>query len=98
MYRSIQSYISASLILLIVFTQTFHLGFLDTASAQIENYKDIITIYVDSGTYSAIKSEISTYANDIQNSLSDTRVDIHVVPTDVAPTTIASTNEKIWYE
>lgn len=74
------------------------MDFFDVAEASPENYRDIVSIFVDTDTYGANRSEIMRYAHDIEGYLGGTRVSLFVVDTDTPPAIIAAKNERLYYE
>lgn len=86
------------LIFILLFSQTIRVDFLSDASASEDRYRDVVSIFVDTNTYSALRSKISRYAEDIQGYLGSTRVSVFVVNSDVSPAQIASKNEELYYE
>lgn len=72
--------------------------FLGTVEASADEYRDIISVVVDSETERRLRGEIRRYAEDIQNRLGSTRVVISVLKDDTTPAMIAAQNEKLYYE
>lgn len=72
-------YISGFLIFLLLFSQTIRVDFFDQADASADQYRDIVSIFVDAKTYSSMRSKVREYANDIQGYLGSTRVSLFVV-------------------
>jgi hypothetical protein len=95
---SFHKFTSFFLILLVLVSQTVQVSFFDEVSAQVEDYRDIVSIFVDSDTYDSTKAKILQYADDIQAYLGSTRVSLHIVPSGIGPEKIASINEKLYYE
>jgi hypothetical protein len=58
--------ISSCLIFLILTSQTVQVSFFDEAEARPEDYRDIVSIFVDEETYDATETKIKRYASDIQ--------------------------------
>ncbi len=95
---SFHKFTSFSLIFLLLVSQTIQVSFFDEVSAQVEDYRDVVSIFVDSDTYDATKAKILRYAEDMQSYLGSTRISLHIVPSDMGPEKIASINEKLYYE
>ena len=74
------------------------MDFFDDAGATPEQYRDVVSIFVDKDTYSDIGSKVRRYASDIESYLSATRVSVFVVDKDTPPAVIAARNEKLYYE
>ena len=89
---------SAILIFLLFLSQTIHVDFFDPVGALDSRQYDIVSIFVDKGTYSELRSEVKRYATDIQGYLPHTRTNIIVTDKDTLPATIAAENEKLYYE
>jgi hypothetical protein len=51
--------------MMILVSQTIHVDFFDIATATPENYRDIVSIVVDTDTYTIERSRILRYAKDI---------------------------------
>lgn len=70
-----QRFASTILIFLLFLTQTIHVDFFDSAVAESDEYRDIVSIIVDDETYSALggafgfSNKVSQYAEDIQKYL-----------------------------
>lgn len=72
---------------------------LDSTKAEAKVNTDIVSLIVDEDVYSGVvKAKISQYARDIQAYLPNTRVVIFPVSKTANPFTIASINEKLFYE
>lgn len=61
--------ISIFLIFAILVSQTIRWDFFLDASADIKDYRDIVSLIVDQETYKELRPEISRYAEDIQKYL-----------------------------
>lgn len=61
-----RQYVSAFLIFALVISQTVQVSFFDSATAAVEDYRDIVSIVVDEDTYDTLRSQIRRYAEDIQ--------------------------------
>ena len=57
--------IAATLVMMILVSQTIHVDFFDSVEAGPENYRDIVSIIVDRDTYAAERNRIKKYADDI---------------------------------
>ena len=98
-YSRIQKWLSSFLIFSILFLQTFEVPLLDSTRAEAKTKADIVSFIVDEDIYNgAVKSKIAQYAQDIQAYLSNTRVVIFPVQKTANPFSIASINEKLFYE
>ncbi len=97
-YTFFRQYTSAILIFLLFISQTIHVSFFDRASADTDDYRDVVSIIIDDETYDALGGKVRTYANDIQEYLKNTRVSIIVTTGDTPPEVIAAKNEKLYYE
>ena len=64
-----KKFLAILLICILFISQTIRVEFFSTVQAQVENYRDIISIVVDKQTYKNLTKEIRQYANDIQNYL-----------------------------
>lgn len=83
----------------ILFLQTFEVPMLDSTRAEAKVNTDLVSLIVDEDIYSGIvRAKISQYAKDVQAYLPSTRVVIVPVSRTANPFTIASTNEKLFYE
>lgn len=91
-------YISGFLIFLLLVSQTIRVDFFDVAEASPENYRDIVSIFVDEDTYSEYRSSIMRYARDIEGYLWGTRVSLFIIDSNTSPATIAAKNERLYYE
>ena len=60
-----QKTIAATLVMMILVSQTIHVDFFDSVEAGPENYRDIVSIIVDRDTYAAERNRIKKYADDI---------------------------------
>ncbi len=74
------------------------MDFFDRAEAGPENYRDIVSIIVDRDTYWSQRSRILRYADDIAGYLGGVRTSILVVDNETPVATIATKNEKLYYE
>ncbi len=90
--------IAATLVMMILVSQTIHVDFFDTAQAGPQNYRDIVSIIVDRETYASERNRILQYASDIAGYLGGVRTSILVVEKDTPVATIAQKNEKLYYE
>jgi hypothetical protein len=93
-----QKYISASLVALLLISQTIRVDFFDDVSADPTKYRDIISIIVDRDTFSSVGSAVRTYASDIQSYLGGTRVSLLVIDPGTPPAVIAARNERLYAE
>jgi hypothetical protein len=93
-----QKTIAAVLVMMILVSQTIHVDFFDRADAGPENYRDIVSIIVDRQTYAIERNRIMRYAADIAGYLGGIRTSIIVTDPSIRPATIASKNEKLYYE
>ena len=90
--------IAATLVMMILVSQTIHVDFFDRVEAGPENYRDIVSIIVDRDTYKQQRSSIKRYAEDIAGYLGGVRTSILVVDPNTPVATIAAKNEKLYYE
>ncbi|MBC7503535.1 VCBS repeat-containing protein [Candidatus Gracilibacteria bacterium] len=97
-YIPFQKTIAAVLVMMILVSQTIHVDFFDSVLAGPENYRDIVSIVVDRDTYAAERSRVLRYAGDIAGYLGGVRTSILVVAKDTPVATIATKNEKLYYE
>jgi hypothetical protein len=97
-YSKIQQYISYLLIFAIFFLNTFHVPIIEKLSAQSDRNYELVSIIVHEDIYNSLKSEIKTYAADIQAKLNNTKALIYTVPNDITPQKLATLNEKLFYE
>ncbi len=100
-YNKIQKFISYLLIFSILFTQSISINFLwfiTQIFAWNENRINLVSILVEDSKYDELKNSIDTYAKNIQNTLENTRVVIVPTPSNANPYTIASINEKMFFE
>ena len=74
------------------------MDFFDRAEAGPQNYRDIVSIIVDRDTYWSQRSRILRYADDIAGYLGGVRTSILVVDNETPVATIATKNEKLYYE
>jgi len=72
--------------------------FFDSVEAGPENYRDIVSIIVDKDTYWSQRFRILRYADDIAGYLGWVRTSILVVDNETPVATIATKNEKLYYE
>lgn len=93
-----QKYLSTFLIFCLLVSQTIRVDFFDVARANPEDYRDIVSIFVDEDTYDDLDNKIKQYAQDIEWYLWGTKVSIFVVEKDTPPAVIAAKNEKLYYE
>jgi hypothetical protein len=93
-----QKTIAALLVMMILISQTIHVDFFDRADAGPENYRDIVSIIVDRETYAIERNRIMRYAADIAGYLGGVRTSIMITDSTTRPATIASKNEKLYYE
>ncbi len=93
-----QKTLAATLVMMILISQTIHVDFFETAVAGPENYRDIVSIIVDRDTYEQQRMTIKRYAEDIAGYLGGVRTSILVVDPDTPVATIAAKNEKLYYE
>jgi len=100
-YTKFQKFISYLLIFALFFTQTVSLNFLwfITQIFAVDNTRiNLVSILVEDSKYNELKSSIQNYAKNIQNTLENTRVVIIPTPSLANPYTIASINEKMFFE
>ncbi len=98
-YSRIQKWLSSFLIFSLLFLQTFEVPVLNTTQAEAKVNADIVSFIVDDAIYSgAVKSRVLQYAQDVQAYLPNTRVVIFPVQKTANPFSIASVNEKLFYE
>lgn len=98
-YSRTQKWLSSFLIFSILFLQTFEVPMLSSTKAEAKVNADVVSFIVDDTLYSgAVKSRVLQYANDVQAYLPNTRVVIFPVQKTANPFTIASINEKLFYE
>lgn len=90
--------IAAVLVMMILISQTIHVNFFDIATATPENYRDVVSLVVDTETYTIERSRILRYAKDIAGYLGGVRTSILVVDKNTPVATIAQKNEKLYYE
>ena len=90
--------IAAVLVMMILISQTIHVDFFDSVVAGPENYRDIVSIVVDRDTYAAERTRVLRYAGDIAGYLGGVRTEVLVVARDTSVATIATKNEKLYYE
>jgi hypothetical protein len=93
-----QKYISASLVALLLISQTIRVDFFDDVSADPAKYRDIISIIVDRDTFSSVGSAVRNYASDVQSYLGGTRVSLLVIDPGTPPAVIAARNERLYAE
>ncbi len=91
-------YIAGWLILILVISQTIHVELFPRVEAKSEQYRDIVSIFVDNDTYATLRPKIKRYSEDVQGYLGDTRVSLFVVDSWINPAQIATKNEKLYYE
>ncbi len=91
-------YISGLLIFVLLVSQTIRMDFFTQVEAKPEQYRDVVSIFVDATTYAQLRNKIIRYAEDIQGYLGNTRVALFVVDRGTAPAYIAAKNEKLFYE
>lgn len=98
-YSRTQKWLSSFLIFSLLFLQTFEVPMLDSTRAEASINADIISFIVEEDIYSgAVKSRILQYGKDIQAYLPNTRVVIFPVQKTANPFSLASINEKLFYE
>lgn len=97
-FRYWRQYISSFLIFVLLISQTIHISFFDSAEASIQQYRDIVSLFVDRETYTENRSKIMQYSSDIQSDLGSTRVNLIIVEPGIDPAKIAAENEKLYYE
>ena len=97
-YGIFHRFTSAILVFILFLSQTIHVDFFDPVGALDSRQYDIVSIFVDKGTYSELRSEVKRYATDIQGYLPHTRTNIIVTDNATLPATIAAENEKLYYE
>lgn len=96
--RSFQKLTSFLLITFLLLSQTIRVSFFDEVTAQADQYRDIVSIWIDRDSYDALKSRVDRYAEDIQSSLGSTRVALYIISDRTTPAQIAAVNEKLYYE
>jgi hypothetical protein len=72
-------YIAGFLIFTLLFLQTIRVEFFSSATAKEEDYRDIVSIFVDTDTYASLRPKILRYAEDIQSYLGEARATLYVV-------------------
>lgn len=83
----------------ILFLQTFEVPMLSSTRAEAKTNADVVSFIVDDDIYGgAVKSKVLQYAKDVQAYLPNTRVVIFPVQKTANPFSIASINEKLFYE
>ena len=104
-YNLFQKITSVFLIFVFFFSITFKIplykNVFNFGTSYAENWNDrynIVSIFVDEEIYPEIKSELDRYAKDISWVLEKTRAVIVPVPKSSDPFSIASLNEKFYYE
>lgn len=97
-YSRIQQFISYTLIVSILFLQTFEIPFLQRAQAEESSNARIVSFIVDEDTYDDFSSEINTYAKDIQGYMDNVRVAVFPVPKTINPYEVASINERLYLQ
>lgn len=102
MYSRLQKFISSLLIFSLLFSFTFRFSFFgfiwSKVLAKDNKIYSLVSIIVDEEIYSDIKTEVETYAKDIQNTLEETRVIILPTPKDASSFQIASLNESLYFD
>jgi len=93
-----RDYIASLLIFFLLVSQTLHVSFFDSVNASQDQYRDIVSIYIDTDTYRSVRPKIMRYAEDVQNYLGSTQVSIFVVDNNTTVQSIAAQNEKLYYE
>ena len=93
-----QKTIAATLVMMILVSQTIHVDFFDSVAAGPENYRDIVSIVIDRDTYRQQRPRVQQYATDIAGYLGGVRTSILVVDPETPVATIAAKNEKLYYE
>lgn len=98
-YSRPQKWLSSFLIFSLLFLQTFEVPVLNSTRAEAKMNADIVSFIVDDSLYGgAVKSRVLQYAKDVQAYLPNTRVVIFPVQKTANPFSIASINEKLFYE
>lgn len=100
-YTKLQKYISFLLIFSILFSFSINVSFFSFVwkiFAQDTTTYNIVSIFVQEDIYSSIRSQVQTYARDIQWVLENTKTIIIPTPSDEHPFNIASLNEKLYFE
>ena len=104
-FSAIQKITSFFILFFFLFNLTFSVPFFSLfsnyAEAKSKTFHNLVSIIVSEDIYSNIRSEIDTYARDIQKKLENTRVVILPTPEDASSFQIASLNESLyfdWYE
>lgn len=83
----------------LLFLQTFEVPLFSSTRAEAKTNADIVSFIVDDDLYGgAVKSRILQYAKDVQAYLPNTRVVVFPVQRTANPFSIASINEKLFYE
>ncbi len=97
-YIPFKKYLAWLLVSVLLVSQTIHVNFFDSVIAGPENYRDIVSIIVDTDTYGNERANILRYATDIAWYLGGVRTTIFVVDKNTPVATIAEKNEKLYYE
>ena len=98
-YSKIQKSLSSFIIFLLLFSITFRVPFFgDKTYAWSVTFYNLVSIIVDTDTYSDIRSELDRYAKDIQSVLENTKVVIIPTPKETPAFNIASLNEWLYFE
>lgn len=98
-YSRTQKWLSSFLIFSLLFLQTFEVPMLSSTRAEAKVNADVVSFIVDEDIYGgAVKSRVLQYAKDVQAYLPNTRVVIFPVQKTANPFSIASINEKLFYE
>ncbi len=95
---SFKEHLSIFLIFFLLISQTVQVSFFDTTEAAVDDYRDLVTIFVDRETYSTDSAKIKRYSEDIQSYLGNTRVSLYVMNKNTPPEAIAAENEKLYYD
>jgi hypothetical protein len=100
-YTKIQKIISFIVLFSFFFSSVFsfpNFKLFSKTSASSEDFYNLVSILVDEDIYDDIKSEINTYAEDIQTNLENTRTVILPIPHDTNSYKIASLNEGLYFD
>ncbi len=101
-YSKIQKIISSFLLFIFFFGQIFWLSFFSLFSnfvyAENTEFHDLVSIIVKEKIYDRLENEIKRYAEDIQKYLDNTKVIILPITSGTSAFSIASMNEKLFYE
>ena len=103
-YTKIQKFTSSLVLFIFFFWQIFWLSFfslLSQVSADNKKFHELVSVIVEQSVYDKLNSKIERYAQDIQNTLENTRVIIFPIDKKTSSISIASMNESLfneWYK